>query len=145
MFTVLGLFDHIGAGADHLNAEFIENTVTVEVHGGVQPRLAAKGRQQGVRPLALHDLGNDFPGDWLDVGTIGHLGIGHDRGGVGIDQDDLVTFFAQRLASLGSAVIKLTCLANDDGAGADEKDFAQVGTFWHGRLSMLRDRWLVVG
>ena len=72
-------------------------------------------------------LGDDFPGDRLDVGAVGRLRIGHDGGGIGVDQDDRVALLAQGLARLGAGVIELAGLADDDGAGADEQDLLQVG------------------
>ena len=105
----------------------------MQVHGGVEAGLAAEGRQQGVGPFALDDLGDDFPGDRLDVGAVGHLRVGHDGGRIGVDQDDGVAFFAQGLAGLGAAVVELARLADDDGAGADEQDLLEVGALWHGR------------
>src|SRR3989442_11127898 len=39
-----------------------------------------------------------LPGDGLDVGDVGRGRVGHDRGRVAVDQDDLVALFAQRLA-----------------------------------------------
>ena len=71
----------------------------------------------------LDDLGDDFPGDRLDVGAVGRLRIGHDGGRIGVDQDDLIALLAQGLARLGAGVIELARLADDDGAGADEQDF----------------------
>src|SRR5262249_22709134 len=79
------------------------------------------------------DLRDDPPGDRLDVRSIRRFGIGHDRSGIGIHQDDVVPFFAQSFACLSAAIIKLARLADDDGAGADEEYFSQVGAFWHGQ------------
>ena len=75
----------------------------MQVHGRVEAGLPAEGGQQGVGPFLLDDLGDDFPGDRLDVGAVGRLRVGHDGGGVGVDQDDRVAFFAQGLAGLGAA------------------------------------------
>ncbi len=51
-----------------------------------------------------------------------HLGVGHDRRRVRVDQDDPVALLLQRLARLGSGVIELAGLPDDDGAGADDQD-----------------------
>ena len=76
-------------GADHLDAVLLEHAVLVQVHRRVQAGLAAERRQQRVGPFLLDDLGDDLPGDRLDVGAVGHLRVGHDGGRVGVDQHDL--------------------------------------------------------
>jgi len=66
------------------------------------------------------DLLNDFRGDRLDIGGIGQIGIGHDGGRVGIDQNDPVTLGLQCLAGLRPGIVKLTGLTDDDGSGTDD-------------------------
>ena len=131
LLAVLGLVDDVGAGADHLDAELLQDAVLVQVHRGVEAGLAAERGQQGVGPFLLDDLGDDLPGDRLDVGAVGRLRIGHDGGRVRVDQDDLVALFAQGLAGLGAGIVELARLADDDGAGADEEDLLEVGAFRH--------------
>ena len=97
----------------------------------VQPGLAAQGRQHGVGLLDGDDLLDELRGDRLDVGAVGHLGVGHDRGRVGVDQHDLVALLAQGLARLGARVVELAGLADDDRAGADDQDLVDVGTLGH--------------
>ena len=48
----------------------------------IEAGLAAEGRQEGVGLLLGDDLLDDLGRDRLDVGAVGHLGIGHDRGRV---------------------------------------------------------------
>src|SRR5262249_45252228 len=67
----------------------------------------------------------------MGAGAVGGVGVGHDGGGVGVDQDDLVALLAQGLAGLGAAVVELARLADDDRPRADEQDLLQVGTLWH--------------
>ncbi len=93
--------------------------------------LAAEGGQQGVRPLLRDDLVDRLRRDRLDVGAVRHLGVGHDRGRVAVDQHDLVALLAQRLAGLGAGVVELAGLADDDRAGADDQNLVDVGSFWH--------------
>ena len=131
---VLGLGDDLGVGADHLDAVLLQHAVLRQVHGQVQPRLPAQRRQQGVGPLGLDHLGHDLPGERLDVGAVGHLRVGHDRGRIGIDQHDLVAFFAQGLAGLGAGIIELAGLADNDRAGADQQNLMDVVTSWHERF-----------
>ena len=58
---------------------------------------------------------------------MGHIGIGHDGRRIGVDEDDLVALVFERLACLGSGVVELAGLANDDGSGAEDHDFLDVG------------------
>ncbi len=103
-----------------------------ERHGGVERGLAAEGGQQRVGLFADDDLLDDLGRDRLDVGAVGELRVGHDRGRVGVDQDDAVALLAQGLAGLDAGVIEFAGLADDDGAGADEEDGFEVGAFGHG-------------
>ncbi len=128
---VFGFINGVGVGADHFHAVLFQNAVALEVQGAVQRGLAAHGGQQRIRLLFLDDLLDGLPGDRLDVGGIGHDRVGHDGCRVGVNQNNPVTLFAQRLAGLGSGVIKLARLPDHDGAGAQDQDALDVGTFWH--------------
>ena len=121
-----------GVGADHLDAVLLQHAVPDQVHGQVQPGLAAERRQQGVGPLGLDHLGHDLPGERLDVRPVGHLRIGHDGGRIGVDQHDLVALFAEGLAGLGARIVELAGLADDDRAGADQQNLVDVVASWHG-------------
>ena len=131
LFAVLGLGNGQGAGADHLDIVLVENAMLVQVHGGVEGGLTAEGRQQRVGPFLLNNAGDDFPGDRLDVGTVGHARIGHDGGRVGVDENDGIAFLTEGLARLRPGVVELTRLTDYDGAGADQENLAQVGSLWH--------------
>jgi hypothetical protein len=61
--------------------------------------------------------------------------VGHDRGGVAVDQDDLVALFTQRLAGLHARVVELAGLADDDRAGANDEDALDVCALWHFSVS----------
>jgi hypothetical protein len=106
-------------------------------HRGVERGLAAEGGQQRVGLLADDDFLDDFRRDRLDVGAVGELRVGHDGGRVGVDQDDLVAFLLEGLAGLDAGVVEFAALADDDGAGADDEDFADRGVFGHGARSIL--------
>jgi hypothetical protein len=55
----------------------------------VEAGLAAQRRQDRVGLLDLReDLVEHLDRERLDVGRVGQLGVGHDRGRVGVDQDD---------------------------------------------------------
>ena len=136
LLAVLSLVDGFTRSADHFDAELFEHAMLGQVERTVQRRLAAHGRQQRVRALLLDDLLDDFPGNRLDVGDIGHFRVGHDRGRIGVDQNDLITLFAQRLAGLCAGVVEFAGLTDDDRAGTDDEDALYVCTLGHGLLSL---------
>ena len=138
---VFAALDGLGIGANHLDAIVFQRPAAEERHGGIERGLAAERRQQhelALRLEALHLLdfpGDDFVdalgGDGLDVGAVGKLGIGHDRGRVRVHQNNAVAFLLERLASLGARVIKLARLPDDDRAGANDQDGMNVGALRH--------------
>ena len=69
--AALGLADHADIGGQHLDPVFFEDPDLGHLDGRIERRLAAQGRQQGVRPLSLDDLGHVFRGDRLDIGAVG--------------------------------------------------------------------------
>ena len=135
--TVFGLVNRIGGGADHGNAELGQHALTLQFQRAVQRRLAAHGRQHRIRALFFDDLAHHFPVDRLDVGRIGHFRVGHDGRRVGVDQNDAVTLFAQRFTRLGTRVVELTRLADNDRASAEDQDAFYVCTFWHFLLLLI--------
>ncbi len=139
--TVFRFIDALKLGADHLDIVFFECAGFRQRLGAVQRRLAAHGGQQRIGPLLGDDFFNVFRGDWLDVSRIGQIGIGHNGGRVAVHQDDTVAFRLQRFHGLGAGVIELTCLADDDGASADDEDALNVSTLRHYAAAFL---WVVM-
>ena len=98
-----------------------------ELHGQVERGLAAEGGQHRVGPLPVDDAAEDVDVERLDVGGVGELGVGHDRGRVRVGQDHPVALLPQHLAGLGAGVVELAGLADHDRAGADQQDRLDVG------------------
>ncbi len=130
--AVLAALDGLDVGADELDAVLLEDAVGVQGHGAVERGLPAEGREQGVGALLGDDLLDVLRRDRLDVGGVGELRVGHDRGRVAVDQDDPQTLLAQHAARLGARVVELAGLADDDRAGADHHDRLDVLTLRHG-------------
>ena len=124
--AVFRLFDRIGAGADHLDAEFREGPVLLQRKRRVKSRLPAHCRQQRVRLFRLDDAGHRRRRDRLDIGCVGHAGVGHDRRRVGVHQDDPKALGLQRLAGLCPRIVEFTGLSDDDRAGADDENGIDV-------------------
>ena len=136
-FAILGLVDRLGGRADHLDVILLQHAHFLQAERAVERGLPAHGRQQreaaGDRIALLgDDLGDDLRRDRLDIGPVRRLRIGHDRGGVGIDEDDSIALRAQRLARLRARIVELAGLADDDRARADDEDRRDVGAFRHG-------------
>ena len=129
--AVLGFVDRVGLGPDHLDAVFGEHAHFIELERAVQRGLPAHCRQQRIGAFLGNDLGDDIGRDRLDIGGVGKLRIGHDRRGVGVDEDDAVALLLQRLDRLGAGIVELAGLADDDRSGADDEDRGNVGSFGH--------------
>jgi len=71
---------------------FFENAHLRQLDSGIQRGLSAKGRQQGIGPFLLNDLGNEFRGDRFYIGGVCQLRIGHDGRRIGVDEHYLVAF-----------------------------------------------------
>ena len=74
---------------------------------------------------------NCAPFDWFNVCGISHGRIGHNRGWVGIDQDDSKALFTKCFTGLSAGVVKLTGLANNNWASTKYEDAFYVSSFWH--------------
>ncbi len=131
--TVFGFLDRFDFGADEFDFVFVEHACFGKFDGEVESGLAADSREQGIRALFANDLSGIGDAERFDVGAVGELGVGHDGGRVGVDEDDLVAFLAKGFAGLGAGVIEFAGLADDDGPGADDHDAAKVGAFRHGQ------------
>ncbi len=133
---VFRLVDGIRSRADHLDVEFFQSALLAQAERAVQRGLPAHGRQQRKAArlrvaLLLDDLGDDLRRDRLDIGRIRQFRVRHDGGRIGIDEDDAIALLAERLHRLGAGIIEFAGLADHDGAGADDEDRRDVGSFRH--------------
>ena len=124
--AIFALRDGFRVGADQFHFVPRQRAVAIQFHGGVQRGLAAHRGQNGVRLFSSNDGFDHFRGDRLDVGAIGELRIGHDRGRIRVHQHDLVAFLAQRLARLHAGIIKFAALPDHDWTGADQQNFLKI-------------------
>jgi hypothetical protein len=135
--AILRHVDRFARGGDELDAELLQHALAHQVERAIERGLPTHGRQQSVGTFLLDDARDRAPVDRLDVDRIGELGVGHDGGGIGIDEDDAIAFLAQRLARLGARVVELARLADYDRTGADDQDALDVGALRH---SLVRPR-----
>ena len=127
-------------GAQQLHPAFLQDALLFQLHGQVQAGLAADAGNDGIRALVANNLRNVFQGQGLHIHLVGNGGVGHDGGGVGVCQDDLVAFLFQRQARLGAGIVKFRRLSNHNGAGADDEYLLDVCSLCH-FYSYLLETW----
>ncbi len=135
LFAVFAEFDRRDVRADQFHVVLFQHAVLVQRDGGVEGRLAAQGGQDRVGAFLGDDLLHHLGGDGLHVGGIGELGVGHDGGRVGVDQDNAQAFLLEDAESLRAGVVELGGLADHDGAGTDDQDALKVSSLGHYFLS----------
>ena len=128
---IFGRIDRFARGRNHLDTVFLENALAREIERAVEAGLAAHCRQERIRPLLLDDAGQRRPVNGLDVSSIGHLGVCHDRRRVGIDQDHAIALLAERFARLRPRVIELAGLPDHDRPCADDQDAFNICASGH--------------
>ena len=64
--------------------------------------MTAEVRQKGIGAFFGDDLLKTLAVERFDIGDIRRVGVGHDGGGIGVDQHDLVAKRAQCFARLGA-------------------------------------------
>ena len=129
--AIFGHFNGFAVRADQLDAKFLQHAHIGHSERGVEAGLTAHGRQQGVGALFFNDFGDHFRCDGFNIRGVGQFRVGHDRGGVRVDQDHPIPFFPQRFARLRARVVKFAGLSDDDGPGTDDHDGRDIGSFWH--------------
>ena len=106
--------DGVDVHADDVDALFLPVPLLMQPVGDVEAGLPAHRRQHGVGPLPRDDLLDGGRRQLLKVDLVGGHRVGHDGGRVGVDQNHLVAFGAQRPAGLGARIVKLAGLSDDD-------------------------------
>ena len=114
--TVFGALDGFGFSTDEFHLVAVEDAAFVEFHGEVQGGLATKCGKQSVRAFATDDFVQNIDAQRFDVGAVGHFGVGHDGGRVGVHEHHFVAFAAEHLAGLHAGVVEFAALANHDRA-----------------------------
>ena len=107
--------------AQQAHAEAVQSAVPAQLHGYGKARLAPKPCQQGVGALLLDYPGHGLGSQGLQVYLVCQVLVGHDGGGIGVDQYGADALLAQHPAGLGSGVVELCRLAYDDRPRADDQ------------------------
>ena len=139
--AVLAALDGGQVAADHLHAVLVQDAGAREVDGRIEAGLAAERGQKRVGALLHDDLLHELGRDGLHVGAVGQPRVGHDGGGVAVDQHHAVAVGLQHLARLRTRVVELARLPDDDGSGPDDEDGLDVVALRHGSLLPPPPRW----
>ena len=127
---VLGVLDGLQRRAEEPHVVLLENAGVGKLDREVEPRLPAQGGQDAVGPLALDDPLDDFDRQRLDVDGVGDVLVRHDRRRIRVDEDGRDALLAEGAAGLGSGVVELGGLTDNDGARSDNEDLARLA--WRG-------------
>ena len=130
IFKHLAIFcfvDRIRVCAQQHYIMFLQEPGFGQLHRKGQARLPAQCGQNAVRLFFFDDALNGFQCQRLDVNMVGHGVVGHNGGGVGIDQNNFQALFLQRTAGLRACIVKLGGLPDNDRTGTNDHNFSQ---FW---------------
>ena len=128
---VLRLFDGVDGRAEKTDAEFVQRTVFTQLHGQSQTGLAAEAGDEAVRALFLNDAADSRRVQGLKIDLVRQVLIGHDGRRVGVHQYHVDAFRFQHAAGLGTGIVKLGRLTDDDRAGTDDNDLFDACIFRH--------------
>jgi len=119
--AVLGRVDGVERRPHDIHVVCFQDAFLGEFGGDVQAGLAAEAGDHAVRLFLPDDLCDGLGRDGFDVHPVGHLGVGHDRRGVRVDEDDSRTLLLQGSAGLRAGVVELGGLADLNRAASDQQ------------------------
>ena len=137
-FPVLGTLDRCTGRTQQFHPAFLQNALFLQLHSQIQAGLTTDTGNDGIGTLVADDFRHIFQGQRFHIDLVGNGGVGHNGGGIGIDQNHLITFFPQGKTSLCAGVVKFRGLADDNRAGADDHDFLDICTLCHKKASITR-------
>ena len=129
--AVLGDVDRVDVDPDHLHPILLPDAHLLAGDREVQRGLAAHRGQHRIDVVQLEHLLDGGRLERLEVDVVRHDRVGHDGGGVRIDEGDLNALFAEGARRLGSRVIEFAGLSDDNGSAADDQDGLDARVFGH--------------
>ena len=133
--AIFRLLDGRALGAEKLRTAFRQYPFLLELHGDIEPCLSADAREDGVGTLVANDLGEVLQGQRLHIHFVRDGLVGHDGGGVGIHEHDLVAFLFERETRLRACVVEFRRLSDDDGTRTDHEDLMNIRSLRHSLTS----------
>ncbi len=115
LLPVLRHLDGLGVGPDELNPVFFQEPPLMKLHGQVQRGLPTHGGEERVGFFRQDDPLHPGRSQGFDVGPVGQVRIRHDGGGIRVHENDPEPLLLEGFYGLGSRVIELAGLPNDDG------------------------------
>ena len=129
--AILGAANHVDRGAEQLDPERLEHALLRQLDREVESGLPAERRQERVGPLPAEHVRDALEVERLEIRAVGEAGVGHDRGGVRVDDDRPEAVLPEHLERLAAGVVELAGLADHDRPRADQADRAKVDSLRH--------------
>ena len=130
-FAVFCKFDRGDIYSNEAYVVFLPDSTFVGFYSQVQGSLSTHGGQYGINMALFEDLDDAIYREGEQIDMVCRHGIGHDRGGVAVDEADFDTFFPQGAGGLCARVIKFARLSYDDGSATDDQYRADTTIFGH--------------
>ena len=92
LLPILGALYNLGLRPYHLNTVFSKHARSLQIHSGIKRSLPTHIRQHRINFFLYDYLLNGRRCNRLNISRICHVGIGHNRCGIGIDKHDSVAF-----------------------------------------------------
>ena len=84
--------DDVGFRADHFDFVSGEDSGVVEFEREVERGLSSECGENRVGAFASDDFVENVFGKRFDISAVREIGIGHDSGGIAVDEDDFISF-----------------------------------------------------
>ena len=121
-FTVLSALDGCAGSTQQFHTALLQNTLLLQLHNQVQTGLTTNAGQNGIGTLVANNLSHILQSQRLHIDLVRNGCVGHNGSGVGVAQHNFVSLFLQGKACLGTGIVKLSGLADDNRAGADDQN-----------------------
>ena len=129
--AVLRLLYAFALCAKQLGAALTQHALLFKLHCKIEAGLTAKPRNYGVGAFVADYLCHIFQRQRLHVDLVRDAGVGHDGGGIGVAEYDLIPLLLEREARLSACIIKFRALTDNDRTAADHHYFLQIRSLRH--------------
>ena len=124
--AVFGQLNRVDRRSDHLHSELFQCAGRVQFDCQVQGGLAAHRRQDCIRTLLADNLADILRRQGFGVNGIGNPRSGHNGGRIRVDQNNAVALLFEGMYRLGSGIVELAGLSDDDRPRAYDKDAVYI-------------------